>query len=179
MNPSARGPVYTMDSAYSGNREFFYTNQSPVHTNIESAHLRLSYIIPERTFFFWNFTHQKEFWKISGILGGKSTNSRILEHFVHSPDILSIFHGKMLTKRFLLYSYWPRKGSVRLNATAVSKAPSTEHNKSAAFHQSRLHYNLSAVIHQKGPSLSKKAEPFWEFFGEFQWIFLSEGFAIL
>ena len=62
----------------------------------------------------------------------------------------------MLTKRFLLYSYRPREGSVRFNATAVSKAPSAEHNKSAAFHQSRLHYNLSAVIHQKGLSLSKK-----------------------
>ena len=65
---------------------------------------------------------------------------------------------------FFLYSYRPREGSVRSNATAVSKAPSTEHNKSAAFHQSRLHYNLSAVIHQKGPPLSKKSRNFLRIF---------------
>ena len=85
----------------------------------------------------------------------------------------------MLTKRFLLYSYRPREGSVRFNATAVSKAPSAEHNKSAAFHQSRLHYNLSAVIHQKGALAIKKGRYFFKVFCEFQWIFLSEGFAIL
>ena len=70
----------------------------------------------------------------------------------------------MLTKRFLLYSYRPREGSVRFNATAVSKAPSAEHNKSGAFHQSRLHYNLSAVIHQKGALDIKKGRYFFKIF---------------
>ena len=128
-----------------------------------SCYLRLSYIIPE---LFWNFRHQKEFSKILGILGKKSTNSRILEQFEHSPDFLTIFMAKTLTKSFLLYSYQPREGLVRLNATAMSRALSTEHNKSAVSHQSCLHYNLSVVIHQKGPSLSKKIIIFfWEFLG--------------
>ena len=96
MNPSSRGPVYTMDSGYSGNREFFLkTNRSPVHTKhrIRPPEALAHNSGKNCLFFFWNFTHQKEFWKISGILGGKSTNSRILEQFEHSPDILEIFHG--------------------------------------------------------------------------------------
>ena len=58
-----------------------------------------------------------------------------------------------------------KRGLSPLNATAVSKTLSTEHNKSAVFHQSRLHYNLSAVIHQKGPSPYKKAEIVLQFLG--------------
>ena len=41
---------------------------------------------------------------------------------------------------------------------------STEHNKSAVFHQNHLYYNLSAIILQKGPKLSKKRN-FLEFLG--------------
>ena len=69
----------------------------------------------------------------------------------------------MLTKlSFFLYSYRPREGSVRSNATAVSKARSTEHNKSAAFHQSRLYYNLyyQRLFTKRGPRYQKKAEIF-------------------
>ena len=143
MNPSSRGPVYTMDSGYSGNRQFFTRIGPPSTRKVESAHLRLSYILPE-------FYSSKRILENCGNLREKIDK---FENFEHSPDILSIFHGKLLTKRFLLYSYRPREGSVRLNATAMSKAPSTEHNKSAAFHRSPLHYNLSAIIHQKGPSL--------------------------
>ena len=73
--------------------------------------------------------------------------------------------AKTLTKRFLLYSNRPREGSVRLHATAASRVLSTDHNKSAVFQQSRPHYNLSVVIHHKGPSLSKKAEILKEFLG--------------
>ena len=72
---------------------------------------------------------------------------------------------KTLTKCFLLYSYRPREGTARLHATAVSKALSTEHNKTAVFHQSCVQYNLSAVIHQKGPSPYKKAEIVLQFLG--------------
>ena len=100
-----------------------------------------------------------------GILGKKSTNSRILEQFEHLPDILATPHGKNVDKTFLLYSNRPREGSVRLHATAVSRVLSTDHNKSAVFQQSRPHYNLSVVIHHKGPSLSKKAEILKEFLG--------------
>jgi len=93
--------------------------------------------------FFGILDMKKNFRKSQEPLGKKSTNSRILEQFEHSADILAIsFTAKTLTKRFLLYSYQPREGSVRLNATAVSRALSTKPNKLAAFHQSRLHYNL-------------------------------------
>ena len=64
-----------------------------------------------------------------------------------------------------MYSYQPREGSVHSHATTVSRVLSTEHNKSAVFHQNHLHYNLSAVIHQKGPSLSKKIYFFLSFLG--------------
>ena len=94
--------------------------------------------------FFGILDIEKNFRKSQEPLGEKSTNSRILEQFEHSADVLAVsFTAKTLTKRFLLYSYRPREGSVRLNATeAVSTALSTKPNKSAAFHQSRLHYNL-------------------------------------
>ena len=48
--------------------------------------------------------------------------------------------------------------------TAASRALSTEHNKSAVFHQNHLYYNLSAIILQKGRTLSKKRN-FLEFLG--------------
>ena len=48
------------------------------------------------------------------------------------------------------------------HGTIVSRVLSTEHNKSAVF-QSHLHFNLSALIHPKGPSLSKKNKKFFEF----------------
>ena len=73
--------------------------------------------------------------------------------------------AKTLIKRFLLYSNRPREGSVRLHAIAVSRVLSTEHDKSAVFQPSRPHYNLSVVIHQKGPSLSQKTELLKEFLG--------------
>ena len=41
---------------------------------------------------------------------------------------------------------------------------STEHNRSAVFHQNHLHYNLSAITLQKGPTLSKN-EILLEFLG--------------
>ena len=62
-----------------------------------------------------------------------------------------------------LYSYQPREGSVHSHGTIVSRVLSTEHNKSAVF-QSHLHFNLSALIHPKGPSLSKKNKKRFDFF---------------
>ena len=84
------------------------------------------------------------------------------------PTFRQHFTAKTLTKCFLLYSYRPREGTARLHTTAVSKALSTEHNKTAVFHQSRLQYNLSAVIHQKGPSPYKKAEIVLQFLENFR-----------
>ena len=61
--------------------------------------------------------------------------------------------AKTLTKRVLFYSYRPREGSIHLHATAVSRALSTTNQR---FFISRLLYNLSAVIHQKGPYSASK-----------------------
>ena len=44
-------------------------------------------------------------------------------------------------------------------------ALSSEHNKLVVFHQSRLHYNLSVVIHTGSPRYQKKAQIFKEFLG--------------
>ena len=51
--------------------------------------------------------------------------------------------------------------------TAVSRALSTEHNKSAVFYQNHLHYNLSAIILQKGLTLSEKRN-FIRIFGNYR-----------
>ena len=61
--------------------------------------LGFSYIISE---FGWGkLRHQKEFWKISGMLEKKLTNLRILEQFEYSPDILrNMSQAKTLTKPF-------------------------------------------------------------------------------
>ena len=61
-------------------------------------------------FFFWNFRNQKEFWKISAILGKKSTNSRCLEQFEHSPDILAILHGKNVDKTMFVVFLPTKRG---------------------------------------------------------------------
>ena len=94
------------------------------------------------------------------------------------PTFRQHFTAKTLTKFFLLYSYRPREGTARLHATAVSKELFTEHTKSAVFHQRSLHYNLSAVIHQKGPSPNKKAEIVLQFLGMLEsfWRILEPGF---
>ena len=120
MNPSSSGPDYTTDPGYFGKRVLFYTNRFPVHTKHRirppqaQPSLAQLYMIPG----FWvEFQTSKRLsQKISGISGEKSTNSRILEQFEHSPDILAIFHGKNVNKTFLLYSY-RQEGSVCLNAT--------------------------------------------------------------
>ena len=63
-----------------------------------------------------------------GNLREKLTNSRILEPFELSPDMLATFHRqKTLTKRFCLYSTLPRDGSVRSYPTYTS-VQSTEHS---------------------------------------------------
>ena len=82
-----------------------------------------------------------------GNLREKLTNSRILELFELSPDMLATFHRhKTLTKRFCLYSTLPREGqSVQILHTPVSRALNT-----AVSHQSNIHYILSEVIHQYG-----------------------------
>ena len=79
---------------------------------------------------------------------------RHIREFKYSPDILAAFHRQK--SRQNVFSYRPREGLVRSHAIAVSRALSTEQNKSAVFHQRHLHYNLSAVIRQKGPRLSPK-----------------------
>ena len=164
MNPSSRGPVCTMDSGYSRNREFFYANRSPVHTKHRIRPPWLSYIIPERIFFLEFYSSKRILENLGNFRGkiDKFENFRAIWAFTwHFGNISRLNVDKTF---FFLYSYRPREGSVRSNATAVSKARSTEHNKSAAFHQSRLYYNLSAVIHQKGPSLSKKSRNFLRIF---------------
>ena len=49
---------------------------------------------------------------------------------------------------------------------AVSRALSTERNKSAVFHQNHLYYNLSAIILQKESTLKKKK--FFRIFGNYR-----------
>ena len=81
-----------------------------------------------------------------GNLREKLTNSKILELFELSPDMLATFHRqKTLTKRFCLYSNQERGQSVHILHTPVSRALST-----AVSHQSHIHYILSEVIHQYG-----------------------------
>ena len=78
------------------------------------------------------------------------------------------FTGKNVEKTFLFFcipTNQERAQSTHMHATTVSRVLSTEHNKSAVFHRNHLHYNLSAVIHQKGPSLSKKKYIFLSFLG--------------
>ena len=50
---------------------------------------------------------------------------------------------------------------MHLHGTVVSRVLSTEHNKSAVL-QSHLRFNLSALIYQKGLSLSKKNKKIFE-----------------
>ena len=65
--------------------------------------------------------HQKKILDNLGNLREKLTNSRILELFELSPDMLATFHRqKTLTKRFCLYSTLPREGSVRSYPTYTS-----------------------------------------------------------
>ena len=80
--------------------------------------IRLSYTIPG----LWGeFKTSKKNLDNLVNLREKLTNSKILELFELSPDMLATFHRqKTLTKRFCLYSTLPREGSVRSYPTYTS-----------------------------------------------------------
>ena len=108
---------------------------------------RLSYIIPGIFFFLENLGNCRE--KIK-----KFENFR---QFEHSPDILATFHGKNVDKMFFVV-FLPTKRGLSLICYSSDCLLSTTNQR--FFYQSRLHYDLSAVIHQKrlslSPSLLKK-----------------------
>ena len=118
-----------------------------------------------------NFRKSQEYQKKSDKFENlNSSIYRILNSSLNTyPTFWQHFTGKKLLKKvfIFLYSYQPRDGSVHSHGTVVSRVLSTEHNKSAVF-QSHLHFNLSALIHPTGPSLSKKNKNFLSFLGNFR-----------
>ena len=74
--------------------------------------------------------------------------------WLFSRYVGNISQAEPLTKRFCLPT---KSGLCPLTwQQCLEHSVSTEHNKSAVFHQNHLYYNLSAIILQKGPTLSKK-----------------------
>ena len=93
------------------------------------------------------------------------TNLNILEQFEYSPDTGSNhFTGKNPDKTFLPNDQ-EKTMFAHILQQCLEHCP-TEHNKWAVFHQNHLHYKLSAMILQKGPTLSKKRQ-FFRIFGNF------------
>ena len=89
----------------------------------------------------------------------KMTHLKILEQLEYSPDTCSNhFTGKNPDKTFLPNEQ-ERTQSAHILQQCLEHCP-TEHNKWAVFHQNHLHYKLSAIILQKGPTLSQKTTMF-------------------
>ena len=76
--------------------------------------------------------------------------------------MLGTFHRQKTADKTFLPADLERTLSAHM--TVVSRALSTEHNKSAVFHQNHHYYILSAIILQKGPTLPK-SEILLEFLG--------------
>ena len=75
---------------------------------------------------------------------------KILKYLGYSLDMLGTFHRQNRWQNFLpTHQEW----TLSAHMTAVSRALSTEHNKSAVLHRNHLYYNLSAIILQKGPTV--------------------------
>ena len=98
----------------------------------------------------------------------KVTNSRVLEQFEHSPDILATSPSKNVDKTFFccccMPSYQERAQSDRMLQGCLEHCLLSTTNQ-WVFFLNPLHYSLSAVVHQKGPHNKKTeiSENFWEF----------------
>ena len=90
------------------------------------------------------------------------TYFKILGQFEYSPDMLGTFHRQKTADKTFLPA--DQEKTLSAHITAVSRALSTEHNKSAVFYQNHQYYKLSAITLQKGPTLSK-IEILLEFLG--------------
>ena len=98
----------------------------------------------------------------------KVTNSRILEQFEHSPATFwQRLTGKNVDKTFFccccIPSYQERAQSDQMLQRCLEHCLLSTTNQ-WVFFLNPLHYNLSAVIHQKGPHYKKKPK-FLRIFG--------------
>ena len=183
MNPSSRGPVYTMDSGYSGNREFFLkTNRSPVHTKhrIRPPEALAHNSGKNCLFFFLEFYSSKRILENLGNFRGKIDkfeNFRAIWAFTwHFGNISRLNVDK--TFFFCIPTDQERAQSAQMLQQCLKHGLLSTTNQRLFI---RVVYTTTyqRLFTKRGPRYQKKAEIFWEFFGEFQWIFLSEGFAIL
>ena len=93
------------------------------------------------------------------------TNSRILEQFEYSPDILATLRRQK--RRQNVFAYRPREGLVRSHPTAVTRAHSTETNKSVFFIRVIYTTIYQRLLTKRGPSYLKR-KPNLKIFGNFK-----------